>query len=258
MRTTTKSLVASAIGVTILRAGSPGAGCKRAPEPGHVLDEARAVNRTVASLPAADEDYFHDMDGAVALTPDEVKGRNSWIVWTGGNDRFWDAISRKSNGTLDFLKTLSSYPGLKGNRDNRWNYLGLVNEPCFEKATGPDPERFGLWLDHRRGDCPPDPFENEQKYPGRGDRRARQEPAGRIVLRLGNRHRRPAPVPQSRLRRSGGEEVGRQALLRGPELLPVEGSGEAVPRRHVVRLLSRRPEPDQARPPTRRSRSGTT
>jgi hypothetical protein len=165
MRTTTKSLVGPAIGVTIL-ALLDCAGCKRAPEPGHVLDEARAVNRTVASLPAADEDYFHDMDGAVALTPDEVKGRNSWIAWSGGNDRFWDAISRKSNGTLDFLKTLSSHPGLKGNRDNRWNYLGLVNEPCFEKATGPDPARFGLWLDHRRSDCPPDPFENEQKYPG--------------------------------------------------------------------------------------------
>jgi hypothetical protein len=43
-----------------------------------------------------------------------------------------------------------------------------VNEPCFEKATGPDPRRYGLWLDkHVTGpDCPPDPFENEQKYPG--------------------------------------------------------------------------------------------
>jgi hypothetical protein len=165
MRTTTESVVGRAIGVTIL-ALLAGAGCKHAPEPGQVLDEARSVNRTVASLPAADEDYFHDMDGAVALTPGEVKGRNSWIVWTGGNDRFWDTISRKSNGTLDFLKTLSSYPGLKASRDNRWYYLGLVNEPCFEKATGPDPARFGLWLDRRRADCPPDPFESEQKYPG--------------------------------------------------------------------------------------------
>ena len=174
MRTTTQrsasphtksvaAMVCAAIGVTSFGLVM---GCKRAPEPGHVLDEARAVNRTVASLPAADEDYFHDMDGAVALTPDEVKGRNSWIVWSGGNDRFWDTISRKSNGTLDFLKTLSSFPGLKANRDNRWNYLGLVNEPCFEKATGPDPARFGLWLDHRRADCPPDPFENEKRYPG--------------------------------------------------------------------------------------------
>jgi hypothetical protein len=41
-----------------------------------------------------------------------------------------------------------------------------VNEPCFEKATGPDPERYGLWLDKRRADCPPDPFANDKKYEG--------------------------------------------------------------------------------------------
>ncbi len=108
------AMMASAIGVTSLSLVLvSGVGCKRSPQPGQVLDEARTANRTVASLPAADEDYFHDMDGAVALTPDEIKGRNSWIVWSGGNDRFWDTISRKSNGTLDFLKTLSSHPGLK-------------------------------------------------------------------------------------------------------------------------------------------------
>ena len=45
-------------------------------------------------------------------------------------------------------------------------HLGLVNEPCFENATGADPNRRGLWLDVRSKDCPPDPFENESKYPG--------------------------------------------------------------------------------------------
>src|SRR6185295_15173436 len=80
----------------------------RQPKPGTVLDEARSVGRTPESMPAADEDYFHDMDGAVALTPEEVKGRNSWIVWTGGNDRFWDVISKRATGSLDFIKTLSS------------------------------------------------------------------------------------------------------------------------------------------------------
>lgn len=34
-----------------------------------------------------------------------------------------------------------------------------MNEPCFDKPTGPDPQRCGLWLDNRRADCPPDPFE---------------------------------------------------------------------------------------------------
>ena len=62
------------------------------PQPGHVLDEARVANRNAASFPAADEDYFHAMDGAIKLTADEIKGRNNWIVWTGGNDRFWDEM----------------------------------------------------------------------------------------------------------------------------------------------------------------------
>ncbi len=136
------------------------------PQPGHVLDEARRAGREAASFAAADEDYFHEMDGGVALTPEEVKGRNSWIVWTGGNDRFWDTISKSSFGALDFLKTLSSHPKLKFSRDNRWYYLGLVNEPCFEKASGPDPQRHGLWLDRRRAGCSVDPFENENKYKG--------------------------------------------------------------------------------------------
>lgn len=129
-----------------------------------VNDEAKLAQRTVESFPAAEEDYFHAMDGGKALTPEEVKGRNMWIVWTGGNDRMWDSLTVKSFGALDFLKTISSHPKLKFSRDTRWSYLGLVNEPGFEKATGPDPNRFGLWLDKRVGGA--DPFENEQKYPG--------------------------------------------------------------------------------------------
>jgi hypothetical protein len=142
------------------------------PKPGTVPDEAKLVDRKPESFPAADEDYFREADqnkdGIIALTPSEVKGRNTWIVWTGGNDRLWDKLTVASFGALDFLKTLSSHNKLYANRDNRWHYLGLVNEPCFEKATGPDPDRFGLWLDKRvvSPECPPDPFENEAKYRG--------------------------------------------------------------------------------------------
>jgi hypothetical protein len=135
-------------------------------KPGEVVDEARHVNRTASSFPAADEDVFSKMDGGINLEPQEIQGRNTWLIWTGGNDRLWDLLSKASFGTLDFLKTLSSHPNLKFSRNTRWHYLGLVNEPCFEKATGPDPSRHGLWLDKRRSDCPPDPFENQTKYPG--------------------------------------------------------------------------------------------
>jgi hypothetical protein len=140
----------------------PGGG----PRPGKVLDEAMRAHRTASSFSPADEDYFKDMDGGVGLTADEIKGRDMWLVWSGGNDRFWDVAVKKSFGTFDLLKTISSAPGLPYSRDTRWHYFGVINEPCFDKPSVPDPNRFGLWLDQRRGECPPDPFADAAKYPG--------------------------------------------------------------------------------------------
>jgi hypothetical protein len=156
-----RSLWAGA-GVVVLVA----AACGRQPRPGTVVDEASQARRDAASFAAADEDYFHDMDGAQALSREEVQGRNTWIVWTGGNDRFWDGISVTSLGTFDLLKTVSSHPRLGYGRHNRFRFLGLVNEPCFSEATGPDPNRHGLWLDVRDPKCPPDPFADAEKYKG--------------------------------------------------------------------------------------------
>ena len=161
----------------------------RHPEPGTLDDEALAAGRTADSFPGADEDYFHAMDYGLTEDPEAVRaalepylpgidageatgavvrGRNNWVVWTAGNDRFWDEISRLSFGALDLIKTLSSHPSMAYGRDSRWQFLGLVNEPCFRKANGPRPDRHGLWLDERLSgpDCPPDPYENEDKYPG--------------------------------------------------------------------------------------------
>jgi hypothetical protein len=100
-----------------------------------------------------------------------IRGRNTWIVWTAGNDRLWNELIYRSAGALDFLKVLSTNPALETidpnfRHNKRWEYLGLVNDPCFEEAQGADPDRWGLWLDKRRPECPPDPFENEQRYPG--------------------------------------------------------------------------------------------
>src|SRR5262249_30689817 len=55
-----------------------------------VDDEATRAGLTEKNFPQADEDYFHDMDNGIPLSADEVQGRNMWLVWTGGNDRFWD------------------------------------------------------------------------------------------------------------------------------------------------------------------------
>jgi hypothetical protein len=140
--------------------------CSKQPQPGEVLDEAKLAGRDGSSFPHAAEDYFHDMDNAVALTPQEVAGRNMWIVWSGGNDAFWNRMSEFTFGAFDLLKIISSHPSQGYSRASRWEYLGLVNEPCFEPATGPSKAHRGLWLDVRSQGCAPDPFENEAKYPG--------------------------------------------------------------------------------------------
>jgi hypothetical protein len=140
--------------------------CGREPQPGRALDEARTAGRNAASFPHTDGDYFHAMDGGLALSPGQVRGRNMWLLWNGGNDRFWNQLAQDTSGTFDLLKVISSHPALGYSRGNRWKSLGLINEPCFTGPTGPDKARFGLWLDARSSNCAPDPFEDESHYPG--------------------------------------------------------------------------------------------
>jgi hypothetical protein len=106
------------------------------------------------------------MDGGIVFSADEVKGRNMWIVWTGGNDRFWDGMTASTFGAFDLLKIVAYDPRKKIDRDLRWTDLGLINEPCFDAPSAPDSKRFGLLLDARRSDCGADPFANTAKYPG--------------------------------------------------------------------------------------------
>ena len=152
-----------------------------------------ARDRTAASFPAASEDYFHDMDGGVGLTPEEIQGRNTWLVWTGGNDRFWDAHHRRqlrrARPAEDRL-----VPSRQAMRAQPRQPLELPRprQRALLRASRPAPTRSAsaCGSTSARADCPPDPFENEQKYPGVRDRRARQERARRLLLRL----RRPGIV----------------------------------------------------------------
>ncbi len=157
----------SAAGVLILPlAVLLAAGGSLRPAVAQVQDEAQRAGRNVSSLPMATEDYFHDMDNGVALTPDEIKGRNMWNVWAGGDDRFWDGMTTSTFGAFDLLKIIAYDPTAPVDRAKRWTVLGLINEPCMEAPTGPDSARFGLTLDTRSAGCAADPFENESKYPG--------------------------------------------------------------------------------------------
>src|SRR5438128_374763 len=74
------------------------------PRPGHVTDEAMQAGLTAAAFNPiahvdAASDYFKGMDRGVTLeSKQEINGRNMWLLWTGGNDRFWDLSATLSFG----------------------------------------------------------------------------------------------------------------------------------------------------------------
>ncbi|MDD5199342.1 MAG: hypothetical protein PHC88_06015 [Terrimicrobiaceae bacterium] len=143
------------------------AGCSKKP----IVDEARAAGKTTADFPKVTADVFAPMDrGSVRekLSPQEIMGRNTWLLWSAGNEHFWNSVAQDSYGLMDLLKMLDNrkYP-----RGERFKRLGLVNEPGFKAPTKPD--EFGLWLDAPTG---PEPAGIDEKVYGK--------PSGVLGFRL--------------------------------------------------------------------------
>jgi cytochrome c5 len=106
------------------------------------IDEAKAAGKSTADFPQVTADIFKPMDGGIDLSPEEIMGRNTWNLWSGGNEHFWNHTAQDSFGLMDLLKMLDNR---KFPRGERFKVLGLVNEPGFRAASKPD--EFGLWLD---------------------------------------------------------------------------------------------------------------
>ena len=130
-----------ALGIALLLLES----CSKTPE-----DEAKLAGLTTADFPQITADIFKPMDGGIALSQEEIMGRNAWNLWSGGNQHFWNHVSQDSYGLLDILKTLDNR---KFKREERFAKLGLVNEPGFRAASKPD--EYGLWLDEQVEAEPP-------------------------------------------------------------------------------------------------------
>lgn len=76
----------------------------------------------------------------VVSTNSEILGRNTWMMWCGGNEGFWDWLSTKGHGQFDFLKLIDTR-----NRATRWRDVGMVAEPGMRQSLAADD--WGLWLD---------------------------------------------------------------------------------------------------------------
>lgn len=132
------------------------------------VDEAKAADKTTADFPQITADVFKRMDGGIALSAEEIMGRNAWNLWSAGNEHFWNGVAQDSFGLMDLLKTLDNrkYP-----RGDRFKTLGLMNEPGFRAATKPN--EFGLWLDEQ---TEPEPAGIDPKVYG--------QPSGVLGFRL--------------------------------------------------------------------------
>src|SRR6187402_2589194 len=129
-------------------------GCSRTPE-----DEAKLAGKTTADFPQITADVFQPMDGGIALSPEEIMGRNAWNLWSAGNDHFWNRVAQDSFGLLDLLKTLDNR---KYKREERFKTLGLINQPGFRAAS--QPNEYGLWIDEQ---VEPEPAGIDEKIYGK-------------------------------------------------------------------------------------------
>ena len=95
-------------------------------------------------------------------------GRNTWNLWSAGNQRFWDRAAQDSYGLIDLLKMLDNR---KYRRGERFKILGLNNEPGFRAPDKPD--NLGLCLDEK---VEPEPAGIDEKVYGK--------PSGVLGFRL--------------------------------------------------------------------------
>ena len=121
-------------------------------------------------FPMAEADHFAGMDGTaeptgelktrINLTPEEIKGRNAWMMWCGGNEAFWDWLARNGYGTIDLLQVIDS-----AKRSDRFARAGMITEPDSVPPTEEETAKtYGVRYDRVRSSGPsPDP--NVYGYP---------------------------------------------------------------------------------------------
>lgn len=101
---------------------------------------------TFTAAPSADQLYDksgkrQSMVASPKLTANEVIGRNTWMMWCGGNEGFWDWLATDSYGFIDLLKVIDTRTF-----STRFHKAGVINEPGMEPSAAAS-IHYGLWID---------------------------------------------------------------------------------------------------------------
>lgn len=134
------------------------------PMSGRTLRGTPVARRTEECYPAEPRDLFWEMDKVAGpdgeLKPldfdqngdgrisdserDAIRGRNTWLMWGGGNEAFWGWLQEEGYGLTDFLILLDSR-----RRGSRFKDAGIINQPGFVASDLPI---LGLYLDAADGE----------------------------------------------------------------------------------------------------------
>ncbi len=226
---------------------------RRGRRPGTVQDEAMRAGLTAEHFVRKTDDYFRDMDDNLVdgkrpvFTQPEIEGRNMWMVWTGGNDRLWDRLTIDSIGSFDLLKTISSHPQHRLRPAQPVALSRARERAVLHRSDRSRSESLRAVARRARSEVPARSVCRSAAL----SRRARSARAGPSCRSAPTTASRPAwsacgcsPIRISTRRRAAALEL-RTVLQRSGVLLRPR-SRPAVPRRHVVRVLPRRPESDPA------------
>lgn len=174
------------------------------------------------------------------LTEAEKRGLQTWYFWTGGNEKFFRDLAKRTQGEADFLSLLDARPAddqvdniRHYQRSERFKEIGAINDPSCTAATKLD--EYGLWLDK----CDRDPnatgimgarkFPNPDfdpatwdvaQYYASGEGKAKIEPPYRVGISCGVCHiaydpRKPPKDPENPKWENIVSAIGNQYLLEG-------------------------------------------
>ena len=75
-----------------------------------------------------------------------IRGQNTWMLWTEGNEVFWNWLQQHGYGLADFMILIDSRQ-----RDTRFKRTGMMNQPGMKSSNTAN--ELGLYLDVADGDA---------------------------------------------------------------------------------------------------------
>jgi mono/diheme cytochrome c family protein len=149
--------------------GKAGPGAAYRPEPGRG-STSQPAPPAVKREPWDSYVYYGKGEKEGGYTELERKGRDTWIMWTGGNEKFFRLGTELAGSfgiSVEYYRLLDTR-----DRPTRFARLGLINEPNTYQVDRPD--QYGFWLDEWAGDKHPDSYPDPKVY---------GEPTGIVGLR---------------------------------------------------------------------------